>query len=266
MYESHLSNLLMEKTGEPQENPTGKAARHRHVPLFLYTIALLFLAIGEYFITLPAVETLLNDEGWKAWIITGSFSALTILGAHIIGLTLKIEIDRDKPQPGAQKWGALVIGLGLAFVVLFLSAIRSKGVSSVPVTFGMSVRVFGTVLFFFIQATFILCAIALSYFNHSEIESDISRSKRKINKLTKKIRGLTRSRLIPGRGNLTPEKREVQVKAIITHMRLLEAEYRELCAIYRGANLLAQKVSFSSPGPGLIEQPLTIPSDRIEGE
>ena len=266
MYESHLSNLLMEKTGEPQENPTGKAARHRHVPLFLYTIALLFLAIGEYFITLPAVETLLNDEGWNAWIITGSFSTLTILGAHIIGLTLKIEIDRDKPQPGAQKWGALVIGLGLAFVVLFLSAIRSKGVSSVPVTFGMSVRVFGTVLFFFIQATFILCAIALSYFNHSEIESDISRSKRKIKKLTKKIRGLTRSRLIPGRGNLTPEKREVQVKAIITHMRLLEAEYRELCAIYRGANLLAQKVSFSSPGPGLTEQPLTIPSDRIEEE
>jgi hypothetical protein len=266
MYESHLSNLLTEKTGEPQENPTGKAARHRHVPLFLYTIALLFLAIGEYFITLPAVETLLNDEGWKAWIITGSFSALTILGAHIIGLTLKIEIDRDKPQPGAQKWGALIIGLGLTFVVLFLSAIRSKGVSSVPVTFGMSVRVFGTVLFFFIQATFILCAIALSYFNHSEIESDISRSKRKIKKLTKKIRGLTRSRLVPGRGNLTPEKREVQVKAIITHMRLLEAEYRELCAIYRGANLLAQKVSFSSPGPGLTEQPLTIPSDRIEGE
>ena len=266
MYESHLANLLTEKTGEPQENPTGKAARHRHVPIVLYTIALLFLAIGEYFITLPAVETLLNDEGWKAWIITGSFSALTILGAHIIGLTLKIEIDRDKPQPGAQKWGALVIGLGLTFVVLFLSAIRSKGVSSVPVTFGMSVRVFGTVLFFFIQATFILCAIALSYFNHSEIESDISRSKRKIKKLTRKIRGLTRSRLIPGRGNLTPEKREVQVKAIITHMRLLEAEYRELCAIYRGANLLAQKVSFSSPGPGLTEQPLTIPSDRIEGE
>lgn len=266
MYESHLSNLLSEKTGEPQENPTGKAARHRHVPIVLYTIALLFLAIGEYFITLPAVETLLNDEGWKAWIITGSFSALTILGAHIIGLTFKIEIDRDQPQPGAQKWGALVIGLGLTFVVLFLSAIRSKSVSSVPVTFGMSVRVFGTVLFFFIQATFILCAIALSYFNHSEIESDISRSKRKIKKLTKKIRSLTRSRLIPGRGNLTPEKRVVQVKAIITHMRLLEAEYRELCSIYRGANLLAQKVSFTTPGPGLTEQALIIPSDRIEEE
>jgi hypothetical protein len=232
----------------------------------LYWIALLFLAIGEYFITLPAVENLLNDEGLKAYIIASSFSALTILGAHIIGLTFKIEIDRDQPQPGAQKWGVLIIGIGLTFVVLFLSAIRSKTVNSVPVTFGMSQKVFGTVLFFLIQITFILCAIALSYYNHSEIESEISRTERKIKSLTNKIRGLTRSRLIPGRGNLTPEKRVVQVKAIITNMRLLENEYRELCAIYRGANLLAQKVAFTTPGSGLTERPLDIPAERIEEE
>jgi hypothetical protein len=144
-----------------------------------------------------------------------------------------------------------------------LSSLRSGSVSGVPVKLGIgSDEVFGTILFFFIQITFILCAIALSYYNHSEIESDISRTKRKIKTLTNKIRRLTRSRLIPGRGNLTPEKREVQVKAIITHMRLLEAEYRELCAIYRGANLLAQKVSFATPGPGLTEPPLNVP----EGE
>jgi len=266
LYENQLTNLLQTKTGQVNENPTGKAARHRHVPFLLYWIALLFLAIGEYFITLPAVETLLNDEGLKAYIITSSFSALTILGAHIIGLTLKIEIDRDQPQPGAQKWGALIIGIGLAFVVLFLSAIRSKAVNSVPVTFGLSVKVFGTVLFFLIQMTFIFCAIALSYYNHSEIESEISRTERKIKSLTNKIRGLTRSRLIPGRGNLTPEKRVVQVKAIITNMRLLENEYRELCAIYRGANLLAQKVAFTTPGSGLTERPLDIPAERIEEE
>jgi hypothetical protein len=266
LYEDQLTYLLKTKTGQVNENPTGKAARHRHVPFVVYWIALLFLAIGEYFITLPAVETLLNDEGLKAYIITASFSALTILGAHIIGLTFKIEIDRDQPQPSAQKWGALFIGIGLTFVVLFLSAIRSKSVNSVPVTFGMSVKVFGTVLFFLIQMTFILCAIALSYYNHSEIESEISRTERKIKSLTNKIRRLTRSRLIPGRGNLTPEKREVQVKAIITSMRLLENEYRELCAIYRGANLLAQKVAFTTPGPGLTEKPLNIPAERIEEE
>jgi hypothetical protein len=130
----------------------------------------------------------------------------------------------------------------------------------------MSDKVFGTVLFFLIQMTFILCAIALSYYNHSEIETDISRAKRKIKQLTKKIRTLTRSRLIPDRGNLTPEKRIVQEKAIITHMRLLEAEYRELCSIYRGANLLAQKVTFSHPGAGLTERALEIPSHRFAEE
>ncbi len=266
MYEQHLNKLLEEKIGEVNENPTGKAARSRHVPIWLYCIALTALAIGEYFVTLPAVETLLNDEGFKAWIITGSFSALSILAAHIIGLTFKVEIDRDRPQPGSQKWGAIIIGLGLMLVILFLSAVRSKGVNSVPVKFGMSDKVFGTVLFFLIQMTFILCAIALSYYNHSEIETDISRAKRKIKQLTKKIRTLTRSRLIPDRGNLTPEKRIVQEKAIITHMRLLEAEYRELCSIYRGANLLAQKVTFSHPGAGLTERALEIPSHRFAEE
>ena len=49
-------------------------------------------------------------------------------------------------------------------------------------------------------------------------------------------------------------------------MRLLEAEYRELCSIYRGANLLAQKVNFTAPGPGLTCLPLSIPTDRITEE
>ena len=266
LYESRLAHLLVEKTGDSKENPTGRAARHRHVPALLYVLALAALAVGEYFVTLPAVEILLNDEGWKAWIITGSFSALSILAAHLIGLTLKIEIDRDKPQPSSQKWGAALIFFGITSVVLFLSAIRSKSVSSVPVRFGLSDKAFGTLLFFLIQMTFVICAIALSYYNHSEVESEISSTKRKIKKLTSKIRNVTKARLIPSRGNLTPEKKEVQIKAIVTHMRLLEAEYRELCAVYRGSNLLAQKINFNSPGPGLTESELEIPSARIEEE
>ena len=265
-YEIRLQQLLEERTGDINENPTGRAARHRHVPPILYFLALLGLAIGEYFVTLPAVEVLLNDESWGAWIITGSFSALSIIAAHLIGLTFKVDIDRDKPQPALQKWAAFIIFLGLTVVVLLLSALRSRSVSSVPVRFGMSDQVFGTVLFFFIQMTFISCAIALSYYNHSDVESEISRSKRKIRRLTGRIRNLTKSRLIPSRGNLTPEKREVQVKAILTHMRLLDAEYRELCAIYRGSNLLAQKISFSEPGPGLTSPNLEIPQARMEEE
>ena len=264
LYELRLEKFLNGREGEQNQNPTGKAARQRHIPIFLYTIALFSLAIGEYFVTYPAVELLLGDADWKAWIITLSFAALSILGAHIIGLTAKLEIDRDNPQPVLQKWGILVILFFLTLVILLLSALRSGTVSGVPFKFGISNDlIFGTILFFFIQMTFIVCAIALSYFNHSEIETNISRTKRKINRLTNEIRKLTKSKMIPNRGNLTPEKRVVQIKAILTNMRLLEAEYRELCAIYRGANLLAQKNSFGAPGSGLTENQLEIPESRI---
>ncbi len=75
-----------------------------------------------------------------------------------------------------------------------------------------------------------------------------------------------KANLIPNEGNLTSEKKKVQLNSILSDMRSLEAEYRELCSIYRGANLLAQKVAFAAPGPGLNEKPLSIPTDRFTEE
>lgn len=267
LYEAQLTRLIEDKIGEQTENPIGRAARNRHVPMPLYLLALFALAIGEYFVTLPAVEVLMNDYGWKAVVITGSFAVLSILGSHIIGLTFKIDIDRDKPQPMQQRWGALLIFIFVLLVVLMLSSLRSGTVQGVPFKFGLSSDIlFGTILFFIIQMSFIFCAIALSYYNHSELESEISKTKNKIKKLTYDIQKNTKANLIPDKGNLTTDKKVIQVKAIITHMRLLEAEYRELCSIYRGANLLAQKDSFSSAGRGLTEKELKIPEVRIQGE
>ena len=266
MYEEQLSDLMQDKTGEANENPTGRAARHRHIPIWAYVGALFALTVGEFFVTLPAVELLLNDKAWKASIITGSLAILSIIAAHLIGLTFKIAIDRDSPQPGGQRWFAAIVGVFLVLVVLMLSSLRSGSVNGVPVKLGLpSDPAFGTVLFFLIQTTFIMCAVALSYYNHSENESDIARANRKIKGLTRKIRSLQRSGLIPNIGNLTGDKKIVQEKAILDHMRLLEDEYGELCSIYRGANLLAQKVAFSAPGPGLIEKPLSIPTDQSTG-
>jgi len=267
LYEQQLNQLMQEKTGEANENPTGKAARHRHIPIWVYVGALFALTVGEFFVTLPAVELLLNDEAWKAYIITASLAILSIIAAHLIGLTFKIAIDRDRPQPGGQRWFAAIVGVFLVLVVLMLSSLRSSNISSVPVKLGLpDDRAFGTILFFLIQMTFIMCAVALSYYNHSENESDIARTKRKIKQLTRKVRSLMKANLIPNAGNLTSEKKKVQLNSILSDMRSLEAEYRELCSIYRGANLLAQKVAFAAPGPGLNEKPLSIPTDRFTEE
>ena len=248
------------KTGEPSDNPHTKSANYRHIPLWVYVLALVFLAVGEYFVTYPAVTLVLgDDEGWRSYVITASFSALSIIAAHLIGLTFKIELDRSKPQPGYHRWVALIVFVVIFFAVLFLSALRSSGVSAVPVKFGLSDEAFGTVLFLIIQMSFILCAIALSYYFHSDLESEIRSVRRKIKRLTKRIRSITHAINNPNKGILSPEKREVQIKAIRDDIEHTNAEYHELCAVYRTANLLAQKSTFTKPGPGLTESELDLP-------
>ena len=262
-YEVQLEKLLEEKIGLPHENPIGKAARIRLVPLWLYIVALIVLAIGEFFVTLPAVAVVLNDDGLKGYTITASFAALSIIVAHLIGLSCKTQVDRINPQPRLQILGSAVLAFFLTLVILFLSAVRSDSVAAVPFSFGLSNRIFGTLLFFVIQITFVLSAIALSYFNHSELDVQLSRSRRKINRLTGRIQKLEKLRLIPGRSNMTSEKRAIQIDTVLASMRLLEAQYREICAEYRGSNLRAQSEAMAATGGGLDEQPLIIPNNRF---
>ncbi len=258
LYEEYLTKLTEESIGKADDNPLNRASRDRHIPGFIYILALISLVVGEYFVTLPATKIILNDDDWKAWIITGSFSALSILAAHLVGLSLKINMDRDKPQPVGQKWGAIAIFIFLSIVVLLLSAVRSRTVSSVPVKFGLSDKVFGTLLFFTIQISFILCAIALSYFFHSEIESQLRATRRKIKRLTNKIQRITRALNTPGEGLIDPEKFKILAAALDYDLQVLDSEYHELCSHYVQANIRSQKTKPEQVGPGLICPPLNL--------
>jgi uncharacterized membrane protein YciS (DUF1049 family) len=258
-YEDAIKKLMEEKHGLPNENPVGKAARNRVVSIYLYWLAISMLAIGEYLVTLPAVAKILNDEGLKGWLITASFSFLSIIVAHIIGLTLKMQADRVNPQPRWQIWGIMVLAFFVTIVVLLLAAVRSDSVQGVPFSFGLSMTAFGTLLFFVVQMSFILSAMALSYFNHAEVEVQLDRARRRVKRNTKKIKRISKAKLIPGRSEMTPQKRLIQEEALRSAIRQIDSEYRELCAEYRGANLLAQAEAMPAVGHGLIERPLQIP-------
>ena len=254
-YEELIRKLLEEKHGLENENPVGKAARTRVVSLPLYWAAIAMLAVGEFLVTLPAVA---NDEGVKGFLITASFSFLSIICAHIVGLTLKMQADRVNPQPRWQIWGIIVLGLFVTIVILLLAAIRSDSVQSVPFSFGLSMTAFGTLLFFVVQMSFVLSAMALSYFNHAEVEVQLDRARRRVKRATKKIKRISKAKMIPGRSEMTPEKLLIQREALCSAMWQLEAEYREICAEYRGANLLAQAEAMAAEGHGLIEKNLEI--------
>lgn len=262
-YEIQLEKLLEEKMGLPHENPIGKAARVRLVPIWLYVLALFALAIGEFFVTLPAVAIILNDDGLKGVVITSSFAALSIIVAHLIGLSFKTQVDRVNPQPRMQIFGSIILSIFLILVILLLSAIRSDSVASVPFSFGLPEKVFATILFFVLQLTFVLSAIALSYFNHSELDVQLAKTRRKIRRITKRIKKIKMMQHIPGRSTLTPEKRKIQIESVFANMRRLESQYREICAEYRGANLRAQAEAMAANGSGLNEDPLLLPAERF---
>ena len=255
---AEIEKLDLEKRGLPNENPVSKAARIRVVSLPLYWAALAMLSIGEFLVTLPAVEKILNDEGIKGILITGSFSFLSIISAHLIGMTLKMQADRGNPQPRWQIWGMVILAIFISIVILLLSAIRSDSVQSAPFTFGLSMTAFGTLLFFVVQMSFVLSAMALSYFNHAEMD----RAKRREKRIKRKLKRLNKKIMTPGRSKMTPEKLQIQEEALKSAMWQLEAEYREICAEYRGANLLAQSEAMASEGHGLIEQILDLNSNN----
>lgn len=257
-YEDLIRKLMEEKHGLENENPVGKAARTRVVSLPLYWAAIAMLAVGEFLVTLPAVAKILNDEGVKGFLITASFAFLSIICAHIVGLTLKMQADRVNPQPRWQIWGIVILGLFVTIVILLLAAIRSDSVQSVPFSFGLSTTAFGTLLFFVVQMSFVLSAMALSYFNHSEVEVQLDRANRRVKRATKRIKKIAKAKMIPGRSEMTPEKLQIQKEALCSAMWQMEAEYREICAEYRGANLLAQAEAMAAEGHGLIEKSLEI--------
>lgn len=258
-----LQDLQSEKHGSEVENPGGRAARRRHVPVWLYVITLIALAAGEYLVTVPAVELVINDEGIKAYAITASFAALSITFAHILGMTMKLHVDRQDPQPVWQLRGMGLLALALIIVVFQLSDLRSQSIESIPFSFGLPEALFGTILFFFVQISFIACAAVLAYYNHSELEDRLRAVRRDLKKTNKSLASKTRQLALPPAGHMTPEKVIVRIKSLLTAMKIVESEYRHIAAEYRGANLLAQKDALRSVGVGLDEPALLIPEERF---
>jgi hypothetical protein len=255
-FDEVLKERLAHKIGGQDENPGGRAARHREVPIYLYLMSLAALSLGEFFVTYPAVRLILGDKGWKAFLVTGSFSALSVIVAHLFGMSFKGNLNRERPQPRGAIIGLVFLGIGIFLVLIFLSALRANNVEGAAYTFGLSDSTFGFLLFMVLQTTFVLAAIGLSYYNHSEVDAEISHAKRALKRLRRRQNRLNNSLNTPDSGVLTGDKQAIQTQSIENERNRIRSQYREIAAIYRESNLLAQAQNFSEPGPGLTEPEL----------
>jgi len=154
--------------GEVSTAPGGRVAEQRSIKTGLYIILLIALAVGEFFVTRSAVTTLLDDEGLVANLVVASLAILSVTVAHIIGMTFKKNTSITTPMPPSTiTFVTFLMGIVIVLAI-FLSAIRAKPISAEANWLGLGPLWFSTLLFFFIQVTFIVTAAFLSYFHHSE--------------------------------------------------------------------------------------------------
>lgn len=250
-----LNEAIKERNGLAKEAPEGKIARRRGIPTPLYIICLIALVVGEYLVTVPAVIKVLNENSIKAFAVAASISALSVILAHLFGISLKERLDRNTPQPTAILWGFAALAIAFMITLLFLSALRADGVQS-EVTLGMSDQMFGTILFFVLQLTFIGAATGLAFYNHSELDSRIKSLNSDLKKVNKKIAKLRKQMAISPADRMNKQKADVQRQALVQEYEAVHARYKILAAIYVRFNILSQRNRIDSTANGLNPDPL----------
>ncbi len=233
--------------GYVEENPVGRFARLRAIPDLVYFPVLFLLASGEILITAPALIDLFNDLEWIAYIIAAAVGLLTVVFAHILGITLKMKLDRQRPQEG---WVVkLLIPLStVVFTAVIILAILRAGqtldklanFNVVTNELGQKVFLFG--FFLFLQLAFIGVAAMLAFLHHSQLEHELRAVKRELKSLEKARKSLVDEYdSIASQSFLSKDIIRVAREELVAKIEVIESNYAAAAAIYCDSNIHARR-------------------------
>jgi cell division protein FtsB len=256
--------------GYVEENPVGRFARLRAIPDVVYFPVLLLLASGEVLITAPALIDLFNDNENVAIIIAGSVGLLTVVFAHILGISLKMKLDRHRPQEG---WVIkLLIPLSSVVVtaVLILAILRAgqtldKLANFNVVTSETGKRIFLFAFFLILQLAFIGIAAMLAFLHHSQLEHDLRATKRELKSLEK-----TRKSLIDEYDSLASQSFlsediiKVAREELVARIEVIESNYAAAAAIYCDSNIHARRDEIDAAHVSMIPPKFDFQVDTFE--
>jgi len=258
--EADLARVQEKLDGGIEEVPMAKFARIRMISNYLYVPFLIILFIGEYTITAPAFRVLLGEKKVSATIVTLAVSGLSVGAAHILGIYLKSQFDRSRPKSGIYNAIFSVVAAFLTSTIVFLSYIRASNsaltagnLTEIPESWRVEfLWGFYTVL----QLTFVIVGVTISFMHYSEIESAVLRAKRKVWFLRKLQE---RHDAKKGKSGSSVEESELDLSKVLARELevleskkiLLRAQYEEVNAIYRDANINSRRDEMSGAHPSL---------------
>ena len=258
--EADLARVQEKLDGGIEEVPMAKFARIRMISNYLYVPFLIILFIGEYTITAPAFRVLLGEKKVAATIVTLAVSGLSVGAAHILGIYLKSQFDRSRPKSGIYNAIFSVVAAFLTSTIVFLSYIRASNsaltagnLTEIPENWRVE---FLWAFYTVIQLTFVIVGVTISFMHYSEIESAVLRGKRKV-WLLRKLQ--ERRDAKKSKSGSSVEESELDFSKVLSRELevleskkiLLRAQYEEVNAIYRDANINSRRDEMSGAHPSL---------------
>ena len=248
--EADLAKAQAHLDGGVEEVPMAKFARMRMVSNAIYIPVLIMLFIGEYIITAPAFRVLLGEKRGQSVIAAVAVSLLSVVAAHIFGVYIKSLFDRSRPKSGIFSAVFMTVAAVLTATIVYLSYIRG---SSSVLSSGMLTEIpdnwkleFLWGLYIVIQMTFVCVGTALSFMHYSEVESTLRRAKiyvwflRRLKERREKKRAKSGSSVEESQIDVS-KMLDQELEVLESKKILLRAQYEEVCAIYRNANIHSRR-------------------------
>ena len=256
--------------GYVEENPVGRFARLRAIPDVVYFPVLLLLASGEVLITAPALIELFNDLEWVAYIIAGAVGLLTVVFAHILGISLKMKLDRHRPQEGWVIKLLIPLSTVVFTAVIILAILRAGQTLDEIADFNVVTSDLGKKLFLFgffliLQLAFIGVAAMLAFLHHSQLEHDLRTVKRELKALEKARKALVDEYdSIASQSFLSEDIIRVAREELVARIEVIESNYAAAAAIYCDSNIHARRDAIDAAHVSMIPPKFDFQVDTFE--
>jgi len=265
------SNLIQAQIdGYVEENPVGRFARLRAIPDIVYFPVLLLLATGEVLITAPALIELFNDLEWVALIIAGAVGLLTVVFAHILGISLKMKLDRHRPQEGWVIKLLIPLSAVVFTAVIILAILRAGQTLDQVANFNVVTSDLGKKIFLFgffviLQLAFIGIAAMLAFLHHSQLEHDLRAVKRELKALEKARKSLVDEYdAIASQSFLSEDTIRVAREELVARVEVIESNYAAAAAIYCDSNIHARRDAIDAAHVSMIPPKFDFQVDTFE--
>ena len=268
--QTRAEKIQMQIDGYVEENPIGRFARLRAIPDIAYFPVLLLLASGEVLITAPALIDLFNDYEAVAYIIAAAAGLLTVVYAHILGISLKMKLDRHRPQEG---WVIkLLIPLSgiVLFAVFLLAFLRSGQTLDKLANFNvisneLGKRIFLIGFFTILQLAFIGVAAMLAFLHFSQLEHDLRKVKRELKSFENNRKKMVEEySTLASQSFLTEDMISISRSELVAQIQVIESNYAAAAAIYCDSNIHARRDAIDAAHISMIPPKFDFMVDSFE--